>query len=155
MHPSNDQSIDPLDDLLEQWKNPLPPADLRAALSKSYRKNVPIRGWRWLLAGTVRLPVPFAFAGALAILCAFFGLVLYQHSVPPHIQTETRIVVQTQKVEVPVYRDRVVVHTKYRDRPRDTSPSKQCPVTRSNEPTYQFVTALDPHIVRRDHEEKN
>jgi hypothetical protein len=155
MNPSDDQSTDPLDDLLAQWKSPVPPAHMRAALSKSYRKRMSLRGWRWLLTGTVRLPVPFAFAGALAILSLVSFLVLHQHTARPGVQTETKIVVHTQKVEVPVVRDRVVVRTQYRDRPQDNSPASQCPLTRPTEQTYQFVTALDPHIVRRDHEEKN
>jgi hypothetical protein len=155
MNPSDDQLNDPLDDLLAQWESPVPPADLRAALSKSYRKKMPLRGWGWMLAGTVRLPVPFALAGVLAILSFASVLVLHQHAARPRIQTETRVVVQTQKIEVPVVRNRVVVRTQYRDRPHDTSPASQCPLTRPNEQTYQFVTALDPHIVRRDHDEKN
>jgi hypothetical protein len=62
MEPLND---DELNKLLQQWKAPVAPASLA-------RKVLPRREswWRWMLSGTIRVPVPVG----LALLA---GLVLW------------------------------------------------------------------------------
>jgi hypothetical protein len=67
----------------------------------------------------------------------------------------TQIVVETRSVEVPVYRDRIVIHTHYRDRPVFPPPTAQVPASLASSGGYQIVTALEPHIVRKDHDAHN
>ncbi len=57
--------MDPFDDrelsrLLREWKAPGPPATLR---ERVIGNRLP--WWRWLLAGTIRVPVPVAVAVTL------------------------------------------------------------------------------------------
>jgi hypothetical protein len=55
MEPLND---DELNEFLKQWEAPSAPAGLRLP-------NEPGHWWRWLLTGTIRIPVP---AGLLAVV---------------------------------------------------------------------------------------
>ncbi len=50
-----------LDELLREWQAPAAPGHLRA----------PVRTqpwWRWLMTGTIRVPVPVGLAAAVALL---------------------------------------------------------------------------------------
>ena len=57
MEPSDDRD---LTHLLREWKAPGAPASLSARV---FGKRIP--WWRWLFAGTIRVPVPVAVAIAL------------------------------------------------------------------------------------------
>jgi hypothetical protein len=153
MIPSDDHSSDPLDALLAQWKAPATPLRLNTSLSKAYRRSMTPRGVRWFLTGSLRIPVPLAFVGAVAalLLISFF---VRHIPAPSQSKIEPTIVVETQKIEVPVIRERLVV--RYRKHPRNGSSSlSSTPKSQSAPDTYQFVTALVPHIVRKDHEAQN
>jgi hypothetical protein len=63
MEPLNDQE---LDQVLREWRTP----DMPVGLEKRILAGSP--WWRWLLAGSIRVPVP---AGILALL--FLALVAY------------------------------------------------------------------------------
>jgi len=59
MEPLNDRE---LDGLLQQWQAPGAPPSLRAkVLPRS------ISWWRWLLMGTIRIPVPLGIALLVAL----------------------------------------------------------------------------------------
>jgi hypothetical protein len=64
MEPLGDRE---LDKLLAEWRAPAPPATLEQALRRAQR---PPR-WRWLLTGTVRVPVPVAALVLLAFVMIF------------------------------------------------------------------------------------
>jgi len=59
MEPSDDRD---LTHLLREWKAPAAPATLRARVI-----GQPLPWWRWLFAGTIRVPVPVAVAAALLL----------------------------------------------------------------------------------------
>lgn len=61
MEPMNDRE---LNELLRQWKAPSAPASLE---EKLFTRPEPDSWWRWLLHGSIRVPVP-AGAAILAIL---------------------------------------------------------------------------------------
>ena len=157
----NPHDKDPFDKFLGQWKVPDTPTHLNNAVSKVYRRRFAQRGWRWFLHGGVRIPVPFALAGMAAVALLAFFIGRNEHSAQSHAQTLVEVQGQPageiQKVEVPVYRDRIVVRTRYRDRRRNAT-STVVAVQPSAQPSaggYQFVTALTTRIIRRDHEIPN
>ena len=59
MNPSDDQD---LSRLLRQWDAPAAPPELK---DRVFRERAP--WWRWLLSGSIRVPVPLG-AAALALL---------------------------------------------------------------------------------------
>ena len=59
MEPSDDRD---LTHLLREWKAPGAPATLRARVI-----GRPLPWWRWLFAGTIRVPVPVVVAVALLL----------------------------------------------------------------------------------------
>lgn len=59
MEPLND---DELSELLRTWEAPPAPAALRDRVMRGRRP-----GWRWLLTGSIRIPVPLAAAVLLAL----------------------------------------------------------------------------------------
>ena len=68
MEPLND---DELKGALREWKAPEAPASLE-------RKLFPKQsGWRWLLSGTIRVPVPIGVA-----VLAVFGFLVYERRQP-------------------------------------------------------------------------
>ena len=72
--------MEPLDDrdldlLLAEWKAPGAPATLRARVLPQRQ-----RWWRWLLTGTIRIPVP---VGVLTVLVAAVWIYLATTSRPP------------------------------------------------------------------------
>ena len=109
----NPDDKDPLDEFLGQWKVPDTPAQLKDAVSKGYRRRFAQRGWRWFLRGSLRIPVPFALAGVAAAVLLACATERYEHAVESHaqalVESQSRRAGEIQKVEVPVYRDRVVV----------------------------------------------
>jgi hypothetical protein len=152
---------DPLDELLGQWKVPDTPPHLKNAVSQVYRRKFAQGGWRWFLHGSLRIPVPFALAGVAAAVLLAFVVERNQHAAQSHAPALVAVQVQRageiQKVEVPVYRDRVVVRIRYRDRPRDTASMVPTVQTQAQPSAggYQFVAALTTRIIRRDNENPN
>jgi hypothetical protein len=157
----NPDDKDPLDEFLGQWKAPAAPPHLKNAVSKVYRRRFAQRGWRWFLHGSLRIPAPFALAGLAAAVLLAFVIEWNEHAAQSHaqalVEVQGRRVGEVQKVEVPVYRDRVVVRVRYRDRPRNAA-SMVATVQPQAQPSaegYQFVAALTPRIIRKDHENQN
>jgi hypothetical protein len=87
-----------LDSMLGQWKTPSAPGRLKAAVFGERRAP----WWRRLWSASIRVPVPVACA-LMALLAVVIGASL---RVPP------RVIVRTERVEVPVVQERIV----YRDR---------------------------------------
>jgi hypothetical protein len=157
----NPHDKDPLDAFLDQWKAPDTPPHLKDTLSNAYRRRLAQRGWRWFLRGKLQVPVPFALAGVGAVILLTFVVIRNEHTAASPVRTSIGIqnqsVVEGQKVEVPVYRDRVVIRTQYRDRPRHSLPTvaPAQPQAQPRSGDYQFVAALNPRIVRKDHANRN
>ena len=64
MEPLNDKE---LDDLLRQWQAQPAPASLISKILRVRRRP----GWRWLLTGSIRVPVPFALAFGVLLITVF------------------------------------------------------------------------------------
>jgi len=129
MEPDNDPQ---LRSLLKEWQ--VPP------LTTSFEERVlgtRKSWWRFLLNGHISVPVPIA--GCLALLMAAGGWrwAALERALPP------RVVVKTERVEVPVVRDRVV--TKF------VPKIEPAPINRSHALTFHElkpVTELRPRIIR-------
>jgi hypothetical protein len=106
-----------LDAMLPQWKAPSVPARLKAAVFGERRRP----WWRRFWGASIHVPVPLA--------CALAVLVILAAGV---VARSPRVVVRTERVEVPVVQERVV----YRDR---------APVA---EATWRPVRELRPRIIR-------
>src|SRR6185312_11227473 len=92
-----------LDALLVEWKAPPAPARLRASVFPSVSRS----WWRKLWSPSIRIPAPAAAMIALVVaLAAWRGL----------FTATPRVIVRTERIEVPVFKDRVVSRTVYRDR---------------------------------------
>jgi hypothetical protein len=120
-----------LDALLPEWKAPLAPAHLRASVFPSVSR----RWWRNLWSLSIRVPVPVAAMVAIVVVLAAWRGTL---TVAP------RVIVRTERVEVPVFKDRVVSRTVYRDRIVQASPVPQG----RNAHELQPVAELRPVIIR-------
>lgn len=77
MEPLND---DELDDLLSQWRVPPAPETLDGRLLLQ-RKRLP--WWRWLLSGTITVPVPVGLAGFALLMGLLFAITHRQEAHPP------------------------------------------------------------------------
>jgi hypothetical protein len=157
----NPHDKDPLDEFLGQWKVPDTPPQLKNAVSKVYRLRFAQRGWHWLLRGSLRIPVPFALAGVVAAVLLAFATERNEHAIESRsqalVEAQNRRAGEIQRVEVPVYRDRVVVRIRYRDRPGNAA-SQQATVQPQAQPSargYQFVAVLTTRIIRKDNENPN
>ena len=67
MEPLNDQELDAF---LREWQAPLAPSSLEEKFFPSVH-SAP--WWRWLVNGTIRIPVPAAIAAAAILLVAVFA----------------------------------------------------------------------------------
>jgi hypothetical protein len=152
MNPLDDNQ---LDRLLGAWQVQPAPANLNARIRGAYRRNrVRSGAWKWLISARLPVPTP-VFAASLAVMLGLCTFVWRErHAAPPPPQT--RVVVETRTVEVPVVRERVVVRTVYRDRPAEPAriggSGRDLAGANSG---YQFVTALTPRIERRKHVDEN
>lgn len=117
-----------LDSLLKKWEAPQAPARLRAAVFPE--EAAP--WWRRLWSASLRVPMPVAAALAIAL-----ALGAWQWGGPG----APRELVRTERVEVPVWKDRVVTRTVYRC--RATPPAQK----------LQPVAELRPRIIRTPDEE--
>ena len=77
MEPLND---DELNDLLRQWQAPSAPARLDARV---------LGRWRWLLTGTIRVPLPVGLAAALILVFSIYWAVSARHAAAAPAQTVT------------------------------------------------------------------
>jgi len=119
-----------LDALLPEWKAPPAPVHLRAAVFP----NVSRPWWRKMWSFSVRVPAPVAAVAALLVaLAAWRGFL-----------TQPREIVLTERVEVPVFKDRVVPKVVYRDRIVHAAPAPQGPDAHKLRP----VAELRPIIIR-------
>ena len=128
----NDQE---LNSLLAEWTTPPIPATLRGHVFARSRRPWWLRIW----SSSIRIPVPVAACLALAIS---FGVwrSLSASSVSPS-PPPGRVVTRTERVDVPVIRERIVTKVVYRDRVRvQTS-------------RLQPVAELRPKIIRNRHAE--
>ena len=115
-----------LDAMMAAWKSPTAPARLRTAIFP-----VASAPW-WRRIGSISFRVPLPVACAVAIL---FALEAWRSLTPP----PTRIVIRTERVEVPVVKREVVTQTIYRDRI----------VERTVPQEWQPVAELRSRIIRR------
>jgi len=92
-----------LDNLLKKWEAPPAPARLRAAVFPEGAGP----WWRRVWSVSLRIPMPVAAALAIALA---LGAWQWRRPVAP------RELVRTERVEVPVWKDRVVTRTVYRYR---------------------------------------
>ena len=69
MEPLNDRE---LDELLKQWPAPPPPETLVKRIREAQRRP----WWKWLMNGTIRVPVPLALAlgGVFLAMLVFVAL---------------------------------------------------------------------------------
>ena len=116
-----------LDGLLKKWEVPSAPPNLRAAI---FPDELQPR-WRRIWTASFRVPLPVAAACAIALAVA-----AWQWRAPA---APPRELIRTERVEVPVWKDRVVVKTVYKDRvlPQTLKP----------------VAELRPRIIRTPDEE--
>jgi hypothetical protein len=136
--PNNELPDDELSAMLSQWEPPEPPARLRAKVFG----DQPVSRWRWLWSGSIRLPIPAAVAIAAVLALA----IRYRPAPAP---PQPRTIVRTERVEVPVVKERIVTKVVYRDRP--APPSPQPAVAASHTYTFrdfQPVTTLQARIIR-------
>ncbi len=121
-----------LDAILPAWRCPPAPARLRAAVFPAASRP----WWRALWNLSFRVPMPVACG--LAIMLA---LLVWRGFTPPR----PRVVIRTERVEVPVVKREVVTRTVYRERivhvPAATSSV--------NASELQPVAELRPRIIRR------
>jgi hypothetical protein len=117
-----------LDSLLKKWDVPPAPARLRTAVFP--QETGP--WWRRVWSASLRVPLPVAVALAMAL-----ALAAWQWR-RPGAPLE---LVRTERVEVPVWKERVVVKTVYRDRVAATAQ------------TLRPVAELRPRIIRTPDEQ--
>ena len=82
MEPLNDKE---LSDLLRQWRAPQAPVSLQ---EKFFPLAERMPWWRWLLQGSIRVPVP-ALVAAMVLLLLVFSGVTTQKPAPPAPRTVT------------------------------------------------------------------
>ncbi len=135
-----DLSDHELDRMLREWRTPRPPARLRAEVFG----EKPAPWWK----RSVRIPLPVAACLVLAIGIAGWRLASTR---PAPAVAEPRVVVRTERVEVPVVTTRTVTKVVYRDR---QAASKPAPILQLHALTFeelQPVAALRPRIIRSEH----
>jgi hypothetical protein len=133
MEPSekDELSDQELDAFLPAWKTPPAPARLRAAVFPEASKP----WWRTLWSASFRVPVPVACC--LAIMLAFVAWRWFTPGAP-------RVVIQTERVEVPVVKKEILTKTVYRNR----IVYAPAPTAGSNVHELQPVAELRPRILR-------
>jgi hypothetical protein len=121
-----------LNELLASWESPQAPGRLRTALFPA----PPAPWWRAMWSVSFRVPLPVACA--LGVLMAG-GVWRWIDAPAP------RVVIRTERVEVPVIRKEIVTQTVYRDR------VVHLPSQDNNQ--LQPVAELRPRIIRRQNAE--
>jgi hypothetical protein len=128
MEPLENQELNDrdLDGLLREWKAPSAPARLRGHVFGGPDRP----WWRRIWTASIRIPAPVAVCLAIALVPS-----AWRWLVPP----QARVLIKTERVEVPVVTERVVTRMIYRERPVDESASV---------PKLRPVTELRPRIIR-------
>ncbi len=137
-----DLSDHELDRMLREWRTPRPPARLRAEVFG----EKPAPWWK----RSVRIPLPVAACLVLVIGIAGWRLASTR---PAPAVAESRVVVRTERVEVPMVTTKTVTKVVYRDRPAPLEP-KPTPILELHALTFeelQPVAALRPRIIRSEH----
>ena len=129
MKPDDDPQ---LRNLLREWQVPPLPMSFEERVLGS-RKT----WWRFLLSGHVSVPVPIACCLVLLMAAGAWRWADLERPLPP------RVVVKTERVEVPVVRDRVVT--------RFVPNNGSAPTKRSHALTFHElkpVAELRPRVIR-------
>ena len=79
MEPLDDQE---LDRILKQWRAPGAPPSLRARVLSR-----PAPWWRWVAAGSIRIPVPLGIALLLAVAALLYFRPAERPSVTPPVKS--------------------------------------------------------------------
>jgi hypothetical protein len=119
-----------MDALLSAWTAPPAPARLRAAVFPASKP-----WWRNLWRASFRVPVPVAFC--LAIMLAFVAWRWLTPGAP-------RVVIRTERVEVPIVKREILTNTVYHDRIVHVPD----PPAGLNVHELQPVAELRPRIIR-------
>lgn len=126
-------------DLLREW--PVPP------LSPSFEERVLTARkfrWRFLLSGYVQVPVPVVCCIVLLLAAAeAWRWIRLSPTVAPHV------VVKTERVEVPIVRERVITRVVYKNRPTLVKTPEQGLTFHQLKP----VAELRPRIIRGRHDQ--
>lgn len=136
MRPFEDDELSDqeLDALLPEWSIPPAPARLRAAVFPDRSRP----WWRRLWTASVRVPAPVA-----CCLMVLLALGAWRWVVP----TTPRVLIRTERVEVPVTKTEVVTKTVFRDRVVRV----RVPVPERNLSELQPVAELRPRVIRSGH----
>ncbi len=126
--------------LLRRWSAPEPGADLDRRMIEKYRS---LRGqkpgrslWTRLRTGSIPVPIP---AAILALILAALGA--WRVFIP----AAPRVIVRTERVEVPVVTERLVPQIIYRTRVVNAAPKAFGPDAQELRP----VSELRPVFIRR------
>ena len=98
-HDRRDLTEQELSALLRDWRPPAPPPDARTRIFSDQPRPL----WRRLWTGSVRVPVPVAVCAV-----AIFAMAVWRSTtpVPPRVVIKTEM--KTERVEVPVVKERIV-----------------------------------------------
>jgi hypothetical protein len=121
-------SDEELNSLLREWEVPQAPARLRAAVLG----GPPKPWWRRVWNMSIRVPVPLACS-----LMLLLGVGAWRWARLASSPAVPRVIIKTERVEIPVVTERVVTKTVYRDRP-------------ASDQLFP-VAELRPRIIRREH----
>lgn len=136
MEPNNDQD---LRSLLREWQVPSMSSSIEERVLTAHRP-----WWRFLLNGYVRVPVPLACCIVLLLAAAEAW-----RWTRPARTVVPRVVVKTERVEVPVVRERVVTKLVYKKRPAFADTPEHGLTFRQLKP----VGELRPRIIRGRHDQ--
>lgn len=139
MDPHEDWSDQELSRRLQEWQVPAAPANLRARVFAA-----PARPW-WIRIWTASIQIPVPVAACLLALLAWSAWKYFMAvtTAPP----APLVMVRTDRVEVPVIRERVVRQLVFRDRPVVASPLQTGEL--------RAVTELRVRVIRREDGAKN
>jgi hypothetical protein len=136
--------MEPYDDpellnLIREWQVPPPSKAFEERVLRSRKTSWPFfwKTWRFLLTGRISVPVPTACCLVLLIAAGAWRWADLERPVPP------LVVVKTERVEVPVIRDRVVTKFIHNNAP--------VPMKRSHALTFHElkpVAELRPRVIR-------
>jgi hypothetical protein len=123
--------------LLREWQAPLIPSSLERRVLTA-RKS----GWRFFLHGFIRVPVPVA----CCIVTLLAVAEVWRWTRPAVMPT---VLVKTERVEVPVLRERVVTKVIYKNRTATANAPNHALTFHQLRP----VAVLQPRIIRGRHDQ--
>ncbi len=118
--------------LLREWQAPLMLASVEERVLAACRP-----WWRFLLNGYIRMPVPLACCIVLLLAAEAWRWTRPIQTVTP------RVIVKTERVEVPVVRERVITKVVYKNRQEQALTFRQ----------LKPVGELRPRIIRGGHDQ--